>query len=298
MRRISLTILLIALVGCAGPVTSPDTTIGNTTTTSSTTTTVPTTTSTQLTTTTTVIEPTTTLPEGVTPPPAWLGTRPLPLDENGVALPQPTPPDLVDRRFTTTDVLPPPDDDAYHSTISELAPDVVVRSSWVAGCPVSVEQLRYLTLSFWGFDQKPHTGEMIVNEEVAQDVTTVFGELFDAQFPIEEMRVTSAVEIDVPPTGDGNNTESFVCRPVVGSTVWSQHAYGLAIDIDPFQNPYHKGDVVLPELAGAYLDRTRILPGVIVDGDIVTTAFDQIGWGWGGRWNSLKDYQHVSRSGT
>ena len=69
------------------------------------------------------------------------------------------------------------------------------------------------------------------------------------------MRVTRLDELDAPPTGDGNNTGSFVCRPTIGQTTFSQHAYGLAIDVNPFQNPYVKDDLVLPELSSAYLDR-------------------------------------------
>ena len=52
--------------------------------------------------------------------------------------------------------------------------------------------------------------------------------------------------------------------------------------------------VVLPELASAYTDRSRTDPGVVHDGDAVVSAFAAIGWGWGGDWSSLKDYQHFS----
>lgn len=251
--------------------------------------------------TTSTFEPatsTTTLPRGVTAPPAWLGTRSLLVDDNGVPVPQATPPELIDRRFTTTDLLPPPVDPNFHATIDVLTPEVAARSTWVAECPVTLDQLRYLTVTFWGFDQMPHTGEMIVSESVAEDVVLVFEKLFETRFPVEQMSITTIAQLSAPPTGDGNNTESFVCRPVTGGSVWSQHAYGLAIDIDPFQNPYIKGNVVLPELASAYADRSRGLPGMITEGDPVTEAFDAIGWGWGGRWNSLKDYQHFSLTGT
>ena len=67
---------------------------------------------------------------------------------------------------------------------------------------------------------------------------------------------------------------------------WSEHAYGRAIDINPFHNPYERGDVVLPELASAYLDRGNVRPGMIVAGDAVTQAFAAIGWGWGGEWGA------------
>ena len=96
------------------------------------------------------------------------------------------------------------------------------------------------------------------------------------------MRITRAEELDAPPTGDGNNTGAFACRPTTGATSYSQHAYGLAIDVNPFQNPYIKGDLVLPELASSYLDRGRVRPGMIEPDGPVVRAFAAIGWTWGG----------------
>jgi hypothetical protein len=90
---------------------------------------------------------------------------------------------------------------------------------------------------------------MIVNASVGEDVIGIFRKLHEARFQIEQMRVITAEEIDAPPTGDWSDTTSSVCRPAVRSGSWSQHAYGLAIDVNPFHNPYVKGDLVLPELA-------------------------------------------------
>jgi hypothetical protein len=229
--------------------------------------------------------------------PDWLGTRLLPLRPDGFGEIQPTPPELVDRQLETLDLLPPPPGEEFRFTLDSVPPGVLARSSWTPECPVSVDELAYLTVSHYGFDGRVHTGEMIVNAAVAEDVVEVFRRLYEARFPIEQMRVITATEIDAPPTGDWNDTTSFVCRPAVGSASWSQHAYGLAIDINPFHNPYLKGDLVLPELASAYLDREDLRPGMIVAGDVVTEAFAAIGWGWGGEWHSLKDWMHFSLSG-
>ena len=229
--------------------------------------------------------------------PTWLGTRPLPLREDGSGEVLPTPPELVDRRLETLDLLPPPLGDAFEWSARPVPEDVLARSSWREGCPVTPKQLVYLTMTHHGFDGRHHTGEMIVNVTVADDVVEVFRQLWEAGFPIEQMRVISAEEIDAHPTGDFNDTTSFVCRPAVGSSSWSQHAYGLAIDINPFHNPYVREDVVLPELASAYVDREVVRPGMIYEGDVVTRAFDAIGWGWGGRWSSLDDWMHFSRNG-
>jgi hypothetical protein len=155
-------------------------------------------------------------------------------------------------------------------------------------------------MTFWGFDHKPHTGEMVVNASVAEQIVGVFKRMYEARFPIEEMRVISLREQReqrTRPTGDTNVTSSFECRKVTLGTSWSQHAYGLAIDINPFHNPYLRGDVVGPELASAYVNRDWRRRGMILEGDVVTQAFDAIGWGWGGRWDSLKDWMHFSQNG-
>jgi len=227
--------------------------------------------------------------------PAWLGTRVLPRRPDGLGEVQPTPAELVDRRLPPPDLRPAPD--VFEATIEPVPDDVLERSTWTEDCPVALDELRYVTLTFWGFDDQPHLGEMIVHNSVASDIAEVLGRLYDARFPIEEMRVVAAHELDAPPTGDGNNTSSFVCRPSTGGSTWSEHAHGLAVDVNPFHNPYHRGDVVIPELASAYLDRDRDLPGMITAGDVVTEAFAAIGWGWGGAWNSSKDWMHFSRSG-
>lgn len=247
--------------------------------------------------------PTTTIPETTTTVspfarPAWLGTRPLPLrpDEHGEV--QPTPPELRDRRLETLDTLPPPEGDTFEWRVEAVPADVLARSSWSEACPVTVDELAYVTVSHFGFDGEFHTGELLVNAAVAEDVVGVFRKLHGARFPIEQMRVIRAEEIDAPPTGDWNDTTSFVCRPAVGSNGWSQHAFGLAIDINPFHNPYAKGDLVLPELASVYVDRSDVRTGMITDGDVVVNAFAEIGWAWGGNWRTLKDWMHFSQSGS
>lgn len=229
--------------------------------------------------------------------PDWLGTRPLPLRPDGNGEVQPTPPELVDRRLETIDLLAPPDSTDFRASIEPIPGPVLARSSWTDECPVTVDDLRYLTMTHRGFDGGIHTGEMIVNASAAEDVVEVFHRLFDAGFPIEQMRVTTLEEVDDPPTGDFNETGSFVCRPAVGSANWSAHAYGLAIDVNPFHNPYVKDDLVIPELASAYADRDYERVGMIFPGDVVTRAFADIGWGWGGDWNTLKDWMHFSESG-
>lgn len=234
-------------------------------------------------------------PPLTTPRPDWLGQRVLPTSPNGrVVTPQTTPEALRDRRLATKDTLARPPDPVFRSTSEPLSPEVLARSTWKDGCPVPPEDLRYLTMTFIGFDGEPHTGEMIVHRDQAANIIAVFSKLFEARYPIEEMRIVTTADLDAPPTGDGNNTTAFVCRAVTGGTSFSQHAYGLAIDINPFHNPYLRGEFLLPELADAYLERLEARPGVIQADDHVVQAFAEVGWSWGGYWRSLKDYQHFS----
>jgi hypothetical protein len=234
--------------------------------------------------------------------PSWLGTRALPLAPDGFGQRLPTPPELTDRRLATPP-LPDPvptlaPADGFAASIAPIPTDVLARSTWGPDCPVSVEELRYLALRFVGFDGLTHTGELIVHRDVAKDVVDVFAELHAARFPLEEVRVISRADLAAPATGDGNVTSSFVCRPTVGGSRWSEHAFGRAIDLNPFHNPYVRDDLILPELAGSYVDRNDVRPGMIVAGDVVTQAFARIGWGWGGDWTGrATDPMHFSSSG-
>ena len=291
MRRASL-LLALMITACSAPVTMAP---ARTTDPAPTMTTLLVTTTTMSTTTTTTVPTTTTTNPFARPD--WLGTRPLPLRPDGHGQVLPTPPELQDRRLETIDLLDPPNTEVFESSIEEIPPDVLARSSWTEECPVTIDELRYLIVSHFGFDGETHTGEIIVNTAIAEDVVEVFRKLYEARFPIEQMRVTRLDEVDDHPTGDFNETGSFVCRPAVGSTNWSYHAYGLAIDVNPFHNPYVKDDLVIPELASTYADRDDVRTGMISPGDVVTEAFADIGWEWGGEWSSLKDWMHFSATG-
>jgi D-alanyl-D-alanine carboxypeptidase len=233
-----------------------------------------------------------------TVPPPWLGTRVLPRTPSGYGEVGPTPRALRERRFTLPDTLPPLPGTGYAARVTDPAPRRVLRrSTWRPSCPVAAPDLAWVRLAFWGFDDRRHTGELLVDRTVADDIAEVFGRLYRDRFPLEAVVIESRADLAAPPTGDGNPTTAFVCRAVTGGTSYSQHAYGLAVDVNSFQNPYHSGGLVLPELSGSYLDRDRVRPGMILPGGPVVRAFRGIGWSWGGDWHSLKDYQHFSRNG-
>jgi hypothetical protein len=236
-------------------------------------------------------------PPGTVPPP-WLGTRTLPRTVDGYGEVRRTPRVMRRRRWNTPDSIPALPGAGFAAVVADPAPRrVIARSTWRPGCPVGRDDLAWIRMTYWGFDRARHSGEMLVNGSVAGDVVDVFRRLYRARFPIESMGIARLADLDAPPTGDGNVTGSFACRPIRGGAQFSQHAYGLAVDLNPFQNPYHRGDVVLPELASAYLDRDRLRPGMITPDGPAVRAFASVGWEWGGDWSSLKDFQHFSQTG-
>ncbi len=172
-----------------------------------------------------------------------------------------------------------------------------MRSSLRPGCPVPAADLRYLQMTYLGFDGAAHEGEMVVHERYARAVVTVFGRLYRARWPIEQMRLVDDYGGDDERSMAANNTSGFNCRRVASSKEWSAHAYGVAVDVNPLQNPYVTETGVQPPRAAslAAIDRSwmaTVPRGVIRDGDMVVRAFANIGWDWGGQWSGPKDYQH------
>ena len=199
----------------------------------------------------------------------------------------------------TTAASPTTTATAFRSTVKDIDAATATRmaTSWRAGCPVGLEDLRYVTVSHWGFDGQVHDGELVLHADVADAIVTVFAALFEARFPLEQVRLVDDFAGDDDRSMAANNTSAFNCRQATGSSRWSEHAYGKAIDLNPIQNPFvtARGTVLPPEGA-PYADR-HAAPGVIQAGDAVVAAFGSIGWTWGGTWTSGKDYQHFSASG-
>jgi hypothetical protein len=168
--------------------------------------------------------------------------------------------------------------------------------SWREGCPVHLDDLALLEIAHWDMAGGRARGELVVAARVADDVLGAFGRLYDLRFPIERMRRVDHYDADDDRSMADNNTSAFNCRPVAGTSRFSQHSYGTAIDINPVQNPYVRGERVAPPAGRDYLDRSEVRPGMLVPGPAVR-AFKDLGWGWGGDWRSAKDYQHVSETG-
>jgi hypothetical protein len=170
-------------------------------------------------------------------------------------------------------------------------------TSWHPGCPVARRNLRLVTVSHWGFDKHVHPGQLILAASGAAAAVRALHALYDARFPIRRMELVERYGSDDDRSMAADNSSAFNCRLVEGSTSWSAHAYGLAIDINPLENPYLRGGQVLPPAGRAYLDRRRWHTGMIHAGDRVVRAFAAVGWSWGGAWHSPVDYQHFSATG-
>ncbi|HSK95436.1 MAG TPA: M15 family metallopeptidase [Euzebyales bacterium] len=169
--------------------------------------------------------------------------------------------------------------------------------SWHRGCPVPIDKLALLTVTHWDFNAEPRRGHLIVARSAAADLAGVFRRIYTARFQIEHIRPLHTYGGRELASLNGNNTSAFDCRPVTGGSSWSEHSYGTAVDINPRQNPYIKGALLLPADSRPWVARTPVRRGMISPTGPVTRAFKAIGWGWGGDYRSLKDYQHFSASG-
>jgi hypothetical protein len=193
----------------------------------------------------------------------------------------------------------------YSSTVRPLPAPLKANLEgrfWQPGCPVGLSQLRLLTVSHWGFDDRPHTGQLVVNRDVAAPLRTVFRRLYQLRFPIRHMRLADAYGPRSARPADGDVSGSFVCRKAVpspcgtGSGSWSNHAYGHAIDLNPVENPYVGCGRTHNRAGARYMDRSRLRKGMVTPA--VVRAFRSIGWGWGGDWTGrTKDYMHFSTTG-
>jgi D-alanyl-D-alanine carboxypeptidase len=198
----------------------------------------------------------------------------------------------------------------FHASARPLAPsirhEVVSAHLWSARCPVPLSQLRVLTVTYRGFDERPHTGQLIVNEAAVRPLTLVFRRLYALRFPIHHMDLVDTYGPRRSRPVDGDFTASFECRQASaspcssvanrGNGSWSEHAYGEAVDLNPIENPYVGCGMTRDKASLSYLDRSHLRRGMVTPA--VVQAFGAVGWGWGGSWSgATKDYMHFSAGG-
>ena len=193
----------------------------------------------------------------------------------------------------------------FSSAIQPLAPAERTQLEarfWHAGCPVPLSGLRLLTVSYWDFAGNRQTGELVVNRSAAAPLSKVFRQLYRLRFPIRHLSFAETYGPRRSQPADGDISGSFECRRAVpspcgsGTGHWSQHAFGLAVDLNPIENPYTGCGRTREPKSVPYLNRSRIRRWMVTPA--VFRAIRSIGWGWGGSWaGSTKDYMHFSSTG-
>lgn len=168
--------------------------------------------------------------------------------------------------------------------------------TWHPGCPVPLSDLRYIRMTYWGFDEKTHKGALIVNKSLVKEVISIFKSLYEHQFPIAHMDLMDKYHGDDLASMSANNTSAFNCRALTKFPgLMSQHSYGRAIDINPRINPYTNGTTILPANGAKYIDRHKAFRGIIAKDSLVYTIFTEHGWDWAGNWYDVHDYQHFEK---
>ncbi len=187
----------------------------------------------------------------------------------------------------------------YYEELTQATKDRINGISYGKNCDIPYEELRYVSVLHWGFDGQPHRGELIVNKAIAEDVTQIFAELYEAKYPIERMVLVDEYDADDNTSMAANNSSAFNYRVIEGTKRISLHSYGMAIDINPLYNPYvHEVDgerVVTPVEGAMYEDRSLECPYYIHSEDLCYQAFVKRGFTWGGDWKNTKDYQHFQK---
>lgn len=160
--------------------------------------------------------------------------------------------------------------------------------------PIDFDNLSYLRLTYYDFNGNTNVGEMIVDKRVAAEVVDIFKELYDKKYPIEKIRLIDEYDAIDNASMVDNNSSAFCYRTIAGTDKISNHSLGLAIDINPLQNPHVIGNSTNPKEAFAFSDRSLNDKGMIKEGDDCYNAFVKRGWSWGGHWSN-PDYQHFEK---
>jgi poly-gamma-glutamate synthesis protein (capsule biosynthesis protein) len=183
----------------------------------------------------------------------------------------------------------------------EIQKRMIMGNSWRVGCPVGLNDLRYLRLRYRDFRDVSCMGELIVHKDVAIEVLDIFESLYALKYPIHKMRLVSEYKGNDWQSIEADNTSAFNCRNATGSKKWSKHSYGKAIDLNPIENPYisRKGRIShkasLKYRKRVHKSTSHADKAVLLKDDKIVKIFKSYGWKWGGDWSSIKDYQHFSK---
>ena len=167
--------------------------------------------------------------------------------------------------------------------------------SYPEDAEIKLSDLRYLRLSYVDFEDHEQVGELVCNKAIAEDLLAIFKDLYEARYPIRSIRLIDDFGGDDEASMAADNTSCFNYRMKTGMRELSKHALGLAVDINPFENPYVRPSRVRPAGASAFADRTQALPHKIDKNDLCYRLFRARGFSWGGSWRSVQDYQHFEK---
>ena len=189
----------------------------------------------------------------------------------------------------------------FETEITDSIFDRIKGNSFKEDCTVPRETLRYLRILHWG-PGGTTAGELICDKSVSRALLDVFKELYEEKYPIEKVRLIDEYGADDEASMADNNSSCFNFRKVPGKDKLSLHSLGLAVDINPFYNPYVRtnADGVLccsPEGSQPYMDRGKAFLYKIEADDACVRIFARHGFLWGGDWTTCKDYQHFSTTG-
>lgn len=203
------------------------------------------------------------------------------------------------QKDTATVATPPvtPEPDTLFVSM-RIPPEVEARMrgvSYPADATVSLQDLRYLRLSYIDFEGNMKIGELVCNKLIANDLLAIFRELYAARYPIRSIRLIDDYGGSDEASMADDNTSCFNYRPMSGGKSLSKHALGLAVDVNPLENPYVKKETVLPANATRFVNREASFPHKIDKDDLCYQLFIGRGFAWGGNWRSLKDYQHFEK---
>jgi len=158
-----------------------------------------------------------------------------------------------------------------------------------------IDNLTLLDVEYVDFSGASQIGQLLIATDLADEVRLIFVALKRSGFPIEKIIPIVSYDWDDQRSIADNNSSAFNYRLIAGTDKLSNHAYGRAIDINPFQNPYIDRDrKIQPE--GAQYD-PKIVGTITADGTVVK-IFKKYGWEWGGDWGESRgywDYHHFQK---
>jgi hypothetical protein len=185
-----------------------------------------------------------------------------------------------------------------HPNISPLSADIraaMIGKSWKPECPVPLADLRAIRVTYDGFDGRTHQGTMVLHKRFAAEAAQILDELYRIHFPINKVDLWENYGPDV--YAEKDITVGFYCEKAQDApSEWSGHAYGVAIDLNPRENPFlDKKEGWWPKTSAAFAPRDGA-KGKISPDTRVFRIFAQHGWAWGGFYVGEPDLMHFYKS--